>query len=161
MGGVHSGVCEIAVGWPHDACGARCSGVRAADGKQALLGMKIWEELINKKGGLPGRQVKLVYYDDQTNPSTVPGVHTKLLDADKVDLVVGPYLKKNTIKTIMGDIKFGANGEWAESGMMQAQYHGIKGNDLEQFRGMESQTVVRPSKLATGKAAYPFEKLRQ
>ena len=53
--------------------------------------MKIWEEQINKKGGLLGRPVKLIYYDDQTNPSTVPGIYTKLIDVDKVDLVVGPY----------------------------------------------------------------------
>lgn len=379
------------------------TGPLAANGKQALLGMKIWEEQINKKGGLFGRPVKLVYYDDQTNPSTVPGIYTKLLDVDKVDLVVGPYatnmiapampvimqrnkvfvilfglavnsefkydkyfamiptgqdtkpsftegffdvaalqnpkpktaalvaadaefsrnacegaranakkhgfqivydrtyppattdftpivraiqasnaeivtvcsypldsvgmvkavnevgfkpkmiggamvglqatvfktqlgpllngfvnyetwvpskqmltpemqeflkiyqsrakaegvdplgyylggwgyayiellgkavegakslddakiadyLKKNTIKTILGDIKFGANGEWAESGMLQVQYHGIKGNDLEQFRGMDTQIVVHPSRMATGKVVYPFEKLRQ
>ena len=63
----------------------------AANGKQALLGMKIWEEEINAKGGLLGRPVKLVYYDDQSNPSTVPGIYTKLLDVDKVDLVVGGY----------------------------------------------------------------------
>lgn len=67
------------------------TGPLAANGKQALLGMKIWEESINKAGGLLGRQVKLVYYDDQSNPSTVPGIYTKLLDVDKVDLVVGPY----------------------------------------------------------------------
>ena len=53
--------------------------------------MKIWEEEINAKGGLLGRPVKLVYYDDQTNASTVPGIYTKLLDVDKVDLVLGPY----------------------------------------------------------------------
>ena len=67
------------------------SGGLAPNGKQALLGMKIWEEEINKKGGLLGRPVKLVYYDDQSNPSTVPGIYTKLLDVDKVDLVLGPY----------------------------------------------------------------------
>jgi branched-chain amino acid transport system substrate-binding protein len=67
------------------------TGPLAANGKQALLGAKIWEEEINKKGGLLGRQVKLVYYDDQSNPSTVPGIYTKLLDVDKVDLVTGPY----------------------------------------------------------------------
>lgn len=379
------------------------TGPLAANGKQALLGMKIWEEQTNKKGGLLGRPVKLVYYDDQTNPSTVPGIYTKLIDVDKVDLVIGPYatnmaapampviiqkgkvfvilfglavnsefnydkffamiptgqntkpsftegffevaaaqnpkpttaalvaadaefsrnacegarvnakkfgfkivydrtyppattdfspivraiqaanpdivticsypldsvgmvravnevgfkpkmiggamvglqatvfktqlgpllngfvnyetwvpskaaltpevqtflkeyqsrakaegvdplgyylggwgfayiellgkavegaksiddnkiadfIRKNTIKTIMGDIKFGKNGEWAESGMMQVQYHGIKGGDLEQFRGMDVQTVVAPAKLSTGKVIYPFEKARQ
>jgi len=67
------------------------TGPLAANGKQALLGAKIWEEETNKKGGLNGRQVKLVYYDDQSNPSTVPGIYTKLLDVDKVELVVGPY----------------------------------------------------------------------
>ena len=49
------------------------TGPLAANGKQALLGMKIWEEETNAKGGLLGRPVKLVYYDDQSNPSTVPG----------------------------------------------------------------------------------------
>jgi branched-chain amino acid transport system substrate-binding protein len=379
------------------------TGPLAANGKQALLGMKIWEEQINKKGGLLGRPVKLVYYDDQTQPATVPGIYTKLIDVDKVDLVVGPYatnmiapampvimqkgkvfvalfglavnsefnynkyfvmiptgqntkpsftegffdvaaaqtpkpktvaliaadaefsrnacegarenakkhgfnivydrtyppattdftpivraiqasnaeivtvcsypldsvgmvkavnevgfkprmiggamvglqatvfktqlgpllngwvnyetwvptkqaltpevqaflkeyqsrakaegvdplgyylgtwgyayiellgkavegvkslnddkiaeyLRSNTIPTIMGPIKFGKNGEWAESGMMQVQYHGIKGNDLEQFRGMDIQTVVHPTKMKTGEAVVPFEKARQ
>ncbi len=380
--------------------GMALTGPLAANGKQALLGMQIWEDQINKKGGLLGRPVKLVYYDDQTNPSTVPGLYTKLLDVDKVDLVVGPYatnmiapampvvmqkgkvfvtlfglavngefnypkyfsmiptgqntkpsftegffeiaaknklgtvalvaadaefsrnacdgartnakkfnmkivydrtyppsttdftpivraiqaanpdavvvcsyplnsvgmvravneigykpkmiggsmvglqatvfktqlgpllngfinyetwvptkqfltpdaetflkdyqsrakaagvdplgyylgtwgyayvellgkaiegaksldddkiaeyLRTHTIPTIMGPVKFGKNGEWAESGMMQVQYKGIKGNDMEQFRGMDVQTVVAPAKLSTGEAVVPFEKLR-
>jgi branched-chain amino acid transport system substrate-binding protein len=61
------------------------------NGKSALLAWKIWEEDVNAKGGLLGRKVKLVYYDDQSNPSTVPGIYTKLLEVDKVDLVVGGY----------------------------------------------------------------------
>jgi branched-chain amino acid transport system substrate-binding protein len=67
------------------------TGPLSPNGKQALLGMKIWEEETNAKGGLLGRPVKLIYYDDQSNPSTVPGIYTKLLDVDKVDLVLGPY----------------------------------------------------------------------
>ncbi len=67
------------------------TGPLAAIGKQSLLGMKIWEEEINAKGGLLGRQVRLIHYDDQSTPSTVPGIYTKLLDVDKVDLVMGPY----------------------------------------------------------------------
>ncbi|MGE3990746.1 amino acid ABC transporter substrate-binding protein [Pseudorhodoplanes sp.] len=377
------------------------TGPLSPNGKQALLGMQIWEDQINKKGGLLGRPVKLVYYDDQTQPATVPGIYTKLLDVDKVDLVVGPYatnmiapampvimpkgktfislfglavnsefnypkyfsmiptgqntkpsftegffeiaaenklgtvalvaadaefsrnacegartnaqkhnmkivydrnypppttdftpivraiqaanpdavvvcsypldsvgmvralneigfkpkmfggamvglqatvfktqlgpllngiinyetwvptkqmlnpdaeaflkeyqsrakaagvdplgyylgtwgyayiellgkavegakslnddkiaeyLRTNTIPTIMGPIKFGKNGEWAESGMMQVQYKGIKGNDMEQFRGMDTQVVVHPAKSKTGDAVVPMEKLRQ
>jgi branched-chain amino acid transport system substrate-binding protein len=67
------------------------TGGLAANGKSALLAQKIWEEDINAKGGLLGRPVKLIYYDDQSNPATVPGIYTKLLDIDKVDLLIGPY----------------------------------------------------------------------
>src|SRR5205807_3181942 len=67
------------------------TGGLAPNGKSALLAQKIWEEDINAKGGLLGRPVKLVYYDDQTNPATVPGIYTKLLDIDKVDLIIGGY----------------------------------------------------------------------
>jgi branched-chain amino acid transport system substrate-binding protein len=67
------------------------TGGLAPNGKSALLAHKIWEEDVNAKGGLLGRPVKLVYYDDQSNPSTVPGIYTKLLDVDKVNLVVGAY----------------------------------------------------------------------
>jgi branched-chain amino acid transport system substrate-binding protein len=67
------------------------TGGLAANGKSALLAQKIWEEDVNARGGLLGRPVKLIYYDDQSNPATVPGIYTKLLDIDKVDLLIGPY----------------------------------------------------------------------
>jgi branched-chain amino acid transport system substrate-binding protein len=67
------------------------TGPLSPNGKSALLGMKIWEEEINAKGGLLGRPVKLIYYDDQSQAAPVPGIYTKLLDVDKVDLVIGPY----------------------------------------------------------------------
>src|SRR5215475_249492 len=67
------------------------TGGLAPNGKSALLAQKIWEEDINAKGGLLGRPVKLIYYDDQSSPSTIPGIYTKLLDVDKVDLVIGAY----------------------------------------------------------------------
>jgi len=71
--------------------GMALTGGLAASGKAAILAMKIWEEETNAKGGLLGRPVQLIYYDDQSNPSTVPGIFTKLLDVDKVDLVCGDY----------------------------------------------------------------------
>ena len=67
------------------------TGPLSPNGKQALLGLQIWEEEVNAKGGLLGRPVKLIYYDDQSQSAPVPGIYTKLLDVDKVDLVLGPY----------------------------------------------------------------------
>ena len=67
------------------------TGGLAPNGKSALLAQKIWEEDINAKGGLLGRPVKLIYYDDKSSPAEVPAIYTKLLDIDRVDLIIGPY----------------------------------------------------------------------
>jgi branched-chain amino acid transport system substrate-binding protein len=98
------------------------TGGLAGAGQQALLGTQIWEEETNAKGGLLGRPVKRVFYDDQTKPENVPGIYTKLLDVDKCDLVVGPYgtnlvapaipvvMQKN--KTFIGLFALAANSEF-------------------------------------------------
>ena len=67
------------------------TGGLAGGGKQALVSMEMWANDVNAKGGLLGRPVKLIYYDDQTNSKTVPGIYAKLLDVDKVDFVVSGY----------------------------------------------------------------------
>jgi branched-chain amino acid transport system substrate-binding protein len=71
--------------------GMSLTGPLAGNGKAALISMQIWAEDVNARGGILGRKVELVYYDDQTNPSTVPSIYNKLLDVDKVDLVVSGY----------------------------------------------------------------------
>jgi len=71
--------------------GMSLTGKLAGNGKMALLGMQIWEDDVNTAGGLLGRPVKLVYHDDQSNPAQVPGIYSKLLDVDKVDLIVSGY----------------------------------------------------------------------
>jgi branched-chain amino acid transport system substrate-binding protein len=72
------------------------TGSLAVVGKTGLLAEQIWAEDVNAKGGLLGRQVKLIYYDDQSNPANVPGIYTKLLDVDHVDLVISPYATNMT-----------------------------------------------------------------
>lgn len=71
--------------------GISLAGPLAAGGRSALLANRIWEEDVNAKGGLLGRPVKLIYYDDQSSPAAVPGIYAKLLDVDKVDLIIGGY----------------------------------------------------------------------
>jgi branched-chain amino acid transport system substrate-binding protein len=71
--------------------GMALTGGLAPNGKAALLAMQIWEQDTNAKGGLLGRPVKLIFYDDASNPSNVPGIYTKLIDVDKVDILVSGY----------------------------------------------------------------------
>ena len=80
--------------------GMSLTGKLAANGKMALLGMQIWEDDTNARGGLLGRPVKLVYYDDQSDPAHVPGIYTKLLDIDKVDLIVSGYASTQIAATM-------------------------------------------------------------
>jgi branched-chain amino acid transport system substrate-binding protein len=67
------------------------TGFLSPNGKQALLGSEIWRDEVNKAGGLLGRPVELVYYDDKSSPAEVPGIYTKMLDVDKVDLLLSAY----------------------------------------------------------------------
>ena len=102
--------------------GMALTGPLAVNGKQALLGAQIWQDEVNAKGGLLGRQVQLINYDDQSKPDTVPGLYTKLLEVDKVDLIVSGYatnmvaplipvaMQKN--KTLLSLFALDANAEF-------------------------------------------------
>jgi branched-chain amino acid transport system substrate-binding protein len=95
------------------------TGSLGAGGQAALLALNMWVEDINAKGGLLGRKVELIAYDDQTNPALTPAIYTKLLDVDKVDLLIAPYgtvptapimpLVKQRDLLLMGNFSFQAN----------------------------------------------------
>ena len=95
------------------------TGGLGAGGKAALLGQQMWRDDVNAKGGILGRKVELIVYDDQSNPATTPGIYTKLLDVDKVDLLIAPYgtnptapimpLVKQRGLLLMGNFSFEVN----------------------------------------------------
>ena len=95
------------------------TGTLGGGGKAALLALQMWVEDVNAKGGLLGRKVELLAYDDQSNPATTPGIYTKLLDVDKVDLLIAPYgtvptapimpLVKQRDLLLMGNFSFQVN----------------------------------------------------
>jgi branched-chain amino acid transport system substrate-binding protein len=84
------------------------TGGLAAVGKSGILATQIWAEDVNAKGGLLGRPVKLVFYDNQSNPANVPGIYVKLLEIDHVDLVMSGYSTNMTapaMPVVMGHNK--------------------------------------------------------
>src|SRR4051812_16518830 len=95
------------------------TGALGGGGKAALLALNMWVEDVNKKGGLLGRKVEFIAYDDQGNPAMTPGIYTKLLDIDKVDLIIAPYatvptaplmpLVKQRGLLLMGNFSFQVN----------------------------------------------------
>jgi branched-chain amino acid transport system substrate-binding protein len=95
------------------------TGSLGAGGQSALLALRMWVDDVNQKGGLLGRKIEFIVYDDQTNPANVPGIYTKLLDVDKVDLLIAPYgtvptapimpLVKQRDLLLMGNFSFQVN----------------------------------------------------
>jgi branched-chain amino acid transport system substrate-binding protein len=77
---------------------------------------------------------------------------TKGLDQSKM----ADYIHKTTHNTIVGDIRFGADGEWAQSRIFQVQYQKIKGNGLEQFEQPGTQVILFPSAYKSGALEYPL-----
>ncbi len=84
-------------------------------------------------------------------PSKAP----KSINDDKL----ADYMRSHDFKTIMADVKFGKDGEWTKSGMLQVQYHGITdAANLDTWRGMSYQTVLTPADEKTGNVIYPYGK---
>src|SRR5262249_45793845 len=81
---------------------------------------------------------------------------TKDLNDDKL----ADYIRASTFKTVLGDVKFGKGGEWAESRVLQVQFQNIKGNDPGELEHMSTQVVVDPPAYAWGKLVYPYDKAK-
>jgi branched-chain amino acid transport system substrate-binding protein len=67
------------------------TGIFADGGKYSLEGYQLWIKQQNAKGGLLGRQIVLKYYDDQSEPATGVRLYERLINEDKVDVIMGPY----------------------------------------------------------------------
>jgi branched-chain amino acid transport system substrate-binding protein len=81
----------------------------------------------------------------------------KTLDNDKL----AEYMHSHSSQTIVGEIAFGPDGEWTEARPIWAQYHGIKGTDIEQFREPKTVSILAPAKYKTGEFIYPYSEARQ
>jgi branched-chain amino acid transport system substrate-binding protein len=67
------------------------TGALAANGQTARLAHEIWQEDVNAKGGLLGRDVELICVDDRADAASVAEIYRKLLADQKVDLLLGGY----------------------------------------------------------------------
>ena len=130
------------------------SGPNAGAGKMFLVGREVWKDEINAKGGLLGRPVQFVYYDDQSNPSLVPGIYSKLLDVDKVDLVVSPFATNQIAPampvimqkkmTFMGLFGTGVNDEFKYDRYFQILPNGPEGNRSFSLGFFETAMTMEP-----------------
>ena len=70
------------------------------------------------------------------------------------------YIRKTSFKTVVGDIKFGDRGEWAEPRVLYVQYRNIVGNDIEQFKQAGKQVILYPARYKSGEVHEPFVSIK-
>ena len=71
------------------------------------------------------------------------------------------YMRTATFKTMIGEVKFGPDGEWEKGRILMVQHHGIRSNDIMQFKDMSTMTVLDPPEYTTGSAIYPYENAKR
>jgi len=79
---------------------------------------------------------------------------TKSLNDD----VLADYIRQTTFKTVVGDVKFGKEGEWVEERTLAAQFQNIKGNSIDDFRDLKTEVIIYPPQYKSGEVIYPYEK---
>jgi len=67
-------------------------------------------------------------------------------------------LHKTTFKTVVGDVKFGKEGEWTVERTLAAQFQNIKGNSIDDFRDLKTEVIIYPPQFKSGEVIYPYEK---
>jgi branched-chain amino acid transport system substrate-binding protein len=145
------------------------TGGLAINGKQMLLTAQIWAHDVNAKGGLLGRPVELVYYDDQSNPGLVPAIYTKLLNVDKVDLLFssGTNISSAAMPTIvehgkllMDTLALAVNEQFKYPRFFQTMPYGPDGKDAISRGFFEAAMTMdpRPQSVALIGADAEFSK---
>jgi branched-chain amino acid transport system substrate-binding protein len=158
------------------------TGALGGGGKAALLALQMWVEDTNTRGGLLGRKVELIAYDDQSSPATTPGIYAKLLDIDKVDLIIAPYgtvptaplmpLVKQRGLLLMGNFSFQVNhkiqhdmyfnnapwndaGSWSDGFFKLGQSAGAKTVAFLAADQEFAQNVAKTAKGVAGQLSLP------
>jgi branched-chain amino acid transport system substrate-binding protein len=74
--------------------------------------------------------------------------------------VLADYIRKNEMKTIVGPIRYGPDGEWANPRVVQMQFRGVVDKNVEQFRDPKKYVILFPEQFKNGEVIAPFEKAR-
>jgi len=145
------------------------TGATAPAGRQVQAGLEIWRDHLNARGGLLGRPVELVYYDDQANPANAPGTYAKLMGVDKVDLLIGPYstnviaaalpaIIQNKRMTI-GIFGLGANKEYKYTRYFSMNSQGASPRNYSRgFFQLALQQQPKPARVALVGADVEFSR---
>ena len=151
----------------------------ASGGKAGLAALELWRGDVNAAGGLVGRQVEFVVYDDQSQASNVPGIYAKLMDIDKVDLLLLPYGTNLTAvvmpmivqrnRFVIGQFEIGQNDKFGFDKFFEVAPWGPKPGanwcrgyfDLAKRQGYKTLVIVNSDAEFSANAASAGEKIAE
>jgi branched-chain amino acid transport system substrate-binding protein len=143
----------------------------ASGGKAGLAALEMWRSDTNAAGGLLGRPIEFVVYDDQSQASTVPGIYAKLIDIDRVDLLLCPYgtnltavmmpMMKQRNRFVLGQFEIGQNDRLQHDKFFEVAPWGPKPGDnwcrgyfdLAKRQGYKSLCIVNSDAEFSANAA--------
>src|SRR6266536_2382353 len=82
---------------------------------------------------------------------------TKSLNDD----ALADYIRTTKFTTVVGDVKFGDKGEWADERMLMIQFQNIKSNNIDEFRKLSTEVILYPSAYKSGELIYPYADARK
>jgi branched-chain amino acid transport system substrate-binding protein len=119
-----------------------------------------WLGEVNRKGGLLGRPVKMIVYNDESTPTVAQALYNKLLDQDKVDLVLAPYttfVGGPIVPIVMGHQKILFNGGFTGLAIFRSNHGSIIGSypyqEPDYTRGLFEMIAALPAERRPKRAA--------
>jgi branched-chain amino acid transport system substrate-binding protein len=73
------------------------------------------------------------------------------------DRQLADYIRTHHFKTVVGDVAYGRDGEWADSRLVWTQFQGIKNNDIAQFMDTSTEIVLLPQEARSGALITPYQ----
>lgn len=74
------------------------------------------------------------------------------------DEALSEYCRTNSFETVIGTVRFGESGEWAQPRIIQVQFQNIDNHEVDTFRDSRTQVVVSPPEYVSGSFVYPYSK---
>jgi branched-chain amino acid transport system substrate-binding protein len=81
----------------------------------------------------------------------------KSLDQTKL----ADYIRSHTFNTIVGEIAFGKDGEWAKPRVLEVQFQDILGTDLEHLKDTRTEVILEPGEFRTGEVVEPYSNIKK
>lgn len=140
------------------------TGSLSENAQSMVRGYELWAEQVNEAGGIDGREVELLIYDDESSSDTARLMAERLVEREQVDLILGPYGSPNTAAMaavveragvpMIGAMESDADARVAAGSTWGFQAFAPSVNDMDSFMQIADQNGVGKVALVVEEAGF-------